>query len=79
MPAVRPHEAAVLRLHTGRYWHGFTRTGALQTAWCMAGAKMFQPDQPGIDAIKTRIEAKGYGVEIVRIGRIPDIAEGGRA
>lgn len=62
--AVRADRAYALRVGD-RFFCGFGRRGRLQTAWSLAGAKLFLQKE---EAIVERVEQKGRAARWVSVG-----------
>lgn len=68
---------AVLTPSGRRYFYGFGNKGQLQTAWSLAGAKLFGAWQAEeVKKAERQIEAKGYRrIERVTIGPVEGAAQ----
>ena len=63
MPNATVTAIALRRKKDGRFFSGFSKTGRLQTAWCLAGAKLFGVWQ---DSLIFKVE-----LEFCKRGHVP--------
>lgn len=54
-----------------RFFYGFGNGGRLKTAWCLAGAKLFQsrerPNDDPVPGIIRKVEGKGYKTAVLAV------------
>ena len=55
-------------LVNGRYFKAKSKTGRIQTAWSLAGAKLYMPNcMDDIEVIRSLLKKKGYKSSVVEV------------